>query len=378
MTDSLEFIMRTAQLRTLVDWALPAVPASSQLLVNRCFRVQVSPGHLQLAAAGDRLNVLADALAVITSSTGTAYLPAKMLKAILAEASGDDIAVTVKGSEARATSGDASWTLLVPGPTGHAGLPDLSAVEFRPFSRVKMQAALSAVRHAVGTDSGRPQYTQLSIAEAGGVMYACATDSAQFARVPVPGFPVPLPVPGAALGELTRLLSKSGDEDVLVADTAAHVVFRAGPVTLAAAKTPYALPDVGAFLAAREVNEQELVVDRAKLVTALRQVQVSASATTSAVALILADGPRPGLRVVTRDGQNSAEAPVPARWDGGSEVLVVNGQFLMAMIAACPADECTFKVGRQRGAQLAPLVLADDSSGMLASIQQLAHNLLKY
>jgi hypothetical protein len=75
---------------------------------------------------------------------------------------------------------------------------------------------------------------------------------------------------------------------------------------------------------------------------------------------------------------DSAEAPVAAKWEGERQILVVNGTFLAAMLAAYPAEECTFRVGKPRGALLAPLVLCDPETGALAACQQLVHRTLGY
>lgn len=377
---ALEFTMRKHLLLALAEWALPVVPASAQLPVNRCFRLQLAPDRLQLGGAGGQLNVLTEAAAVLTRSAGTVFLPARTFTDALAQAPDGDVHVRVAGNEAVVTAGSTRWTLRTPLPDGYAGLPDLSGAQFSPAGRVKTLAALKAVRHAVGTDAGRPAYTQAAVMELDGQLCACACDSVRFARVPV-DFPFPLQVPGAMLPGLVKLLSKSADETVDVADHGPCTVFRAGPVTLAAVKAPDSLPDVSRFLAAAAGNDLELTVDRAELAAALKRVRVSASASTSAVALI-AD-PDDGLILATRGDlvsghYDSAEAPVAAKWEGDRQILVVNGAFLADMLAAYPAAECTFLVGKARGAQLAPLVLRDPETGALAACQQLVHRTLGY
>lgn len=233
--EPLEFAVRRFQLVQLARWAGTAVPSGQVArAVSACFQVTVRPGMLRLAAVDQAKCVTAESPAVRTASSGTAYIPAKKLEALLSEAPEGDVTVAVKGSTAVVSAGAASWELRLPGPEGYTGLPDLSEVSLAPVSREKFLGALATVRHAVGRDDGRPQYRQVRIEESGGNMYACATDSSQFSRCPLPGFPVPLSVPAAVLDDLVKLLSKSASEDVEVAESERHVVFRAGPVTMAA------------------------------------------------------------------------------------------------------------------------------------------------
>lgn len=390
MSDDLQFTVRRFQLAQLADWALGAIPGGTTTRpVHGCFQVSVSPARLQVAAVNQYISIAAATPSVQSESSGTAYLPARKLKSILAEAPEGDVVVQVKGGTASLTAGSAAWQLRLPSAEGYIGLPDLSEALFAPVSRGKLLAALSAVRHAVGRDSGRPSFTQVSIAEsvlAAGtprertVMCANAVDSSQFARAPVPGFPVPVAVPATALDELLKLL-KAPDDSAEVADAGRHVVVRVGPVTLAALKPAASFPDVdGLFLRRAAENDLPLTVDKQALITALRRVQINSDASTSAVALIADDsGARAELTVTSRDAAgNSAEEVIPADWEGGRQMLVVSAGFLSAMVAAHPGAECTFRVGRARGQVVPPLLLEDADAGVTGICLGMPPKLLGY
>jgi DNA polymerase III sliding clamp (beta) subunit (PCNA family) len=365
--------MRRFQLTVLADCAMTAVPSGQTALpVNGCFQVDVSPERLRVAGAGKHLSVFAESPAVSTSSEGTAYIPAKKLKAILSEAPEGDVTVSVKGSTAVVTAGAASWSLRLPPPDNYTGLPDLTGAEFRKAGREDLLAALTAVRHAVGRDMGRPAFAQVRIAESGGVMYACAADANQFARARAAGFPLPVTIPGPGLDDLVKQLARSPEKEVEVADLGPRVVFRAGPVTLALAKIPAAFPDTDAtFLRQVQGNDQVLGVDKAELGQALRRVQITADAVSSAVALDI-DGEALALTVRSQDKNENSAHEVVALDPGrtvftGRQTLVVNAEFLTAMLAAHRAAACEFKIGKERG-KVRPMLLLEDTGAGITSI----------
>jgi DNA polymerase III sliding clamp (beta) subunit (PCNA family) len=379
---SLEFTVRVAMLAQLVEWAMVAVPASATLPVNGCFQVTVSPDRLQVAATDQAKAVLADIPAVLTQSAGQVYLPAKRLRAILAEARDGDVTVSVKGGTAVLTASSASWQLRLPSPDGYTGMPDLSAAEFAPASREALWRALDTVRHAVGKDAGRPSFTQVRIAEADGTMFADAADSAQFSRAPVPGFPHGVLIPGGVLDDLLKLLAKSPVDDVEVAEAGPYAVFRVGPVTLAALRMGAPFPNVDKlFLGAVKGNDMRLGVDKSELAAALRRVRVNTDASTSAVALIADTAPngRGRLTVTGRDkAGNSAEEVIPASWDGGQHLIVVNAAFLASLLAAHPSPTCEFLLGKDRGKVRAPLLLRDEDKQVTGTCPQMPPALVGY
>jgi DNA polymerase III sliding clamp (beta) subunit (PCNA family) len=359
-----------------------AVPSSATLPVNGCFQVTVSPERLQVAATDQAKAVVTEIPAVLTQSSGQVYLPAKKLRSILSEAREGDVTVSVKGGTAAVTAGSASWQLRLPNPDGYTGMPDLTAAEFAPVSREGLRWALDTVRHAVGKDAGRPQFTQVRIADSGGVMYASATDSGQFSRAPVPGFPHEVLVPGGVLDDLLKLLAKIPVDDAEVAESGPYAVFRVGTVTLAALRMGAPFPNVEQlFLGPVKGNDMKLGVDKEELSAALRRVRVNTDASTSAVALIAdtASNGRGQLTVTGRDkGGNSAEEVIPAAWSGGQHLMVVNAVFLASLLAAHPAATCEFMVGKDRGRVRAPLLLEDKDKQVTGTCPQMPPALVGY
>jgi DNA polymerase-3 subunit beta len=377
-----QFTVRKMVLAQLADWVLPAVPSGTSLPVHECLEVLAGDGSLQVSATSQHVTITAESPAVSTQAPGAVYIPAKRLKAVLAEAPDGDVTVTAKGAFARVAAGSASWELKLPDPARWSGLPDLSEAGFSPASREGLLTALSTVRHAVGRDPGRPMYTQVRIAESGGVMYASAADAAQFSRAPVPGFPAAVSIPAQGMDDLVKLLGKVPVGDAAVADAGKYTVFRVGAVTLSLLKMARDFPDTDAlFLAPTAAHDQVLAVDKAALVKALRRVSITADPKTSAVALIADDsGGAPALTVTSRDAErNSAEEAIPAKWSGGRRVLVVHASFLAAMVAAHPGATCEFRVGRDRSPKnLAHLRLDDEDAGVTSVVLRMPAALMGY
>ena len=320
---------------------------------------------------------------MLSQSSGQVYLPAKKLRSILSEARDGDVTVSVKGNTATVTAGQASWQLRLPPADNYTGMPDLSAAEFVPVSRENLRWALDTVRHAVGREAGRPAFTQVRVnGDAAGRMFACATDSGQFASAPADGFPRDMLIPGGVLDDLLKLLAKVPVDDVEVAEAGSYAVFRVGTVTLAALRVGAPFPNVEQlFLGPVKGNDMTLGVDKEELAAALRRVRVNTDASTSAVALIAdtASNGRGQLTVTGRDkGGNSAEEVIPAAWSGGQHLMVVNAVFLANLLAAHPGAACEFKVGKDRGKLRAPLLLRDEDRQVTGTCPQMPPNLVGY
>jgi DNA polymerase III sliding clamp (beta) subunit (PCNA family) len=378
----LEFLVRRHVLARLAEQAASVIPTGHLTQeVFGCVRVTVGPGRVELAGTNMERTVWAETGSVSTVDTGRFYLPARKLRAILAEAADGDVRVAVRGSQAAVTAAGDSWTQKLPPSDRYPELLDLSAVEFGKVSRKELIGALGTVRHAVGKDTGRPQYAQVSVAATRGPVSAVtvsAWDSAQFARAPLPSFPFVCGIPASVLDDLAKLLAASPDEHAEAGQTEGALAFRVGPVTLAVLKITKAFPDADKLvLGPARANDQELAVeDRAELLQAIRRVRINADPETSAIGLELAAGQ---LTLMARDKrENAAVAAVAAAWPGEPRKLVVNGRFLYDMVEACPAATCVFRIGADAGKQRPQLLLADEAAGVYLVIPQMPPSVVGY
>lgn len=379
MADKVEFTAARHVLAMMAEWGMTAVPSSFTVPVNGCFQVTAADGKLTFAAADAQSAVFVTSPAADIAAEGAVFVQAKRLRALLAEAPAGDVKLAVRGGHAVVTAGSASWEIRLPTTErGHYGFPDLTAAQYLPAEREPLHTALATVRHAMGRDSGRPAYMQVRIQESGGQAYAYAVDSVQLARCRVPGFPGEVSVPGPVLDDLLKLLGKTADDKVEVAETADRVVFRAGPVTLAALKSTQVFPPAEEqFVEPAAANDMRLQVDKAELQQALRRVKVVASAATSAIGLEVAAGK---LTVTSNDGagSNSAREQLSAKWDGPDMVVVVSAEQLAAALSGHPGATCTFWLGKAQGQQQAKVKLEDPDAGVLFICSPLALKTLGY
>jgi DNA polymerase III subunit beta len=365
------FRMRRAMLHQLAEQAGIAIPSrETTQKVLSCFRVTIGPDGVTLAATDLQRTVFAGTAAVQRDGDGTVFLPAKRLRAILAEAPEGDVAVSVSGKTAVVAAGGTTWALDLPPAAGYGELIDPDAVSLVPAGREVLLSALKTVRHAVCRDSGRPAYTQVLIAGEAGAMYAWGTDSSQHARAPVPGFPFATRIPAAMLDDLIKLLGSVQAGEVAAGDDGRSVLFRVGPVVLSCLRMGKEFPDMGKLMMAPTAgNDAELIADKAELAAAVRRVAINASTRTSALALI-ADGGT--LTVQARDdGGNKAEEAVAVKWGGPRRLIVINWHHLMAMLAAHPGASCVFRLGAGQGKVLPPVRLDDPETGVIAVAPQM-------
>lgn len=371
-----EFRVRRVILAQLAAQAAVAVPARESLAVHGCFRVTVSPGYLQLAATDSQLTVLAGTRSVDADGAVVIYLPAKRLKQIIDAAPDGDIIVSVNREMARVKAGEAggpSWGVRMPPPRGYSVLLDLDleAVSFAKIRREPFLAALGIIRHAVCRDASRPQHAQVRLAKDGGDVYAAAFDGAQFCRARVPGFPFETALPAALLPDLIKMLERSQAEEIEAGELDGTVVFRTGHTVLACQLSGVGFPDTDAdVLEPTAGYAAELGVDGTELARAVRRTAICAHPTTSALALEVS-GKKLSVQARDDDG-NTAEEAIGCTWSGEDRLLVVNHQFLSAMLAVHPPGTCSFRVGEDKGRRRSMVRLEDPSSGVISVIPQMA------
>lgn len=360
------FTVKRYVLADLCERAAAAISsrADASHPVLGCFKVHAGGERGLRVAATDmeRTIITATSAFTATSEDGLVYLPAKRLVAMLHAAPEGEVTVKVIKNKAEVTVPDAaSWDLRLPDSASYPLLPDPGEIEFHPYSREKLLTALKSVRHAICRDAARSNLTQVSISGSGEARVVVASDANRMAQARVPGFPLAMCVPSAAAEDLVKLLSSSPDvKDIEVGQTAGLVFFRVGHVTLAANKRQATFPDVESqLLKPAADNADVLTIDRSQLQSAIKRVRINADTETAAIALDISPGE---VAVVSRDkNSNSARETVPAKWDGGKRLVVVNHVFLTEAIDAHPDQACEFKLGADIGKKRSMVLLEGDN-----------------
>jgi len=372
------FTARRMVLAALADKAISVVPTREVVPVLKHFQVQVAPGRLQLAATDLELSVLASTPAVTADATQTLVLPARKLLVILREAPDGDVTIEVTGDTATVRAGPASWSLVLEDASAYPPLPDPAAVQMHPVNRAAFVAALKAVRHAVGRDSGRPPLMQVDIAAGGaGTATVTACDGVRFARTTLPGFGLSMQLPSGALDDLVKMADGADLDEIQAGETGPALVFRIGGTVFLATRMTAKFPDVEKLLLKpAEGNKLLLTADKAELSAVIRRVRINADESTSAIGLRLSAGK---LTVIARDTHgNRAQETIDAGWEHGDRLVVVSHQFLSEMAAAHPAAQCRFWLGPEAGRKHPVLMLKDDESGTIGVIYQMNASLVGY
>lgn len=368
------FMAKRFVLTGLCEKAAPVVPASQdsqQILKN--FLFEVAPGSLRVTGSDLEMSILASSPSVVTESTASVVLPARRLRDLLREAPECDITITVTGDKAHIAAGPVSWDLhLYPDKNDFPAMPDLAVVTWDSVDRAAFLAAVRAVRHAIGRDGARPPLMMVSIAEG----KVTASDGVRFQRATLE-FPGTMQIPAAAVDHLLRIMGGSESSTVEVASEGNYLVFQVGSTVFLTHQLMARFPDMEKLMLRPALeNKFELTCDRAALTEAVRRVAINADDATSAIGLRLKAGE---VVVFSSDkSYNGAEQPVEAAWSGPDRLVVLNHEFLAAMLAAWPSPSCTFRLGADTGKRKSLILLSDEKTGLTGIIQQLHAQLLGY
>jgi len=373
----LEFQVRRWQLQHLVEFGAAVLPSRPTQQVYGCFRAEVSPGRLRLTAADGQMTVLAELGAVATEDTGTVFLPGAKLQAYLSAAPDVDMTVRVRKNFATVAAAGTEWQTRLPPPDGYPEVLDPAEVDFARLPREPLLAALKAVRHAAGRDQQRPAHTQVHIAKDGDEMFATAYDGSQYARAPVPGFPIETDLPTVMLDPLVKLLDKDDSPEVEVAEHERAVVFRVGDVVFSCLKMATAFPDLDQLVRQPvSLFTDQAQFDRDELLGAVKRAAINAHRLTSAIALIFADG---SLTISAHDDdENNAQETVQATWAGARRLLAVNWRFLVEMLSVHPVGVCTLRFGENIARELSMVALESGESRITVVIPQMLPTSMGY
>lgn len=377
------FTVKRYILADLCKHAAVAVPSRDTMAILGCFQVQLGGlSALQVAATDMERTVFTQTDTVPwddTASPASVYLPARKLLAMLDEAPEGDVTIKVAKNKAEVSVPGASWSLVLPDPGGYPKLPDPGTIEWLPYKRETLLAALKLIRHAICRDASRANLTQVAI-DAGTIT---ASDGSRLARAELPEFPISACVPAAAVADLVKLLSTIPVENIYAGQTPGLVAFKVGHVIQAASKRQMPFPDVdNQLVKPAEQNDESLVIDKVQLAKAINQVAINADTATAAIGLWVAPE---HVAVVARDKSgNSARVVVPAKWVPALETgevkterqVVVNHVHLAEAIEAHPDGACEFLLGKDMGKKRSMVLLS--GGGLVQVLSQMPPALVGY
>lgn len=362
--DSVRFQIQKNILLALLDKVSLVVPVKADNLALKNFYVQV--GDVLKITGHDGFHSLIVSTKLFEPvARGSMMLPAKMLTEILRSV--PDVLVDIEfiNGTIIVVAGGASWELRALSGLAYPNvLPKVPGTPPAEVDRTAFLEALSTVKYAVARDVARPGLKMIDIRH--NKMTAC--DGNRFQRAPI-NCP-PMQIGRESVDLIQRVLESSTSPNFLLGEADNKLVFKVDKTLLLVTKPTAKFPHAEQlFLRPALNNDQELIVSKDELVSAIKHVRLCADEDTSAIALKLT---KDKIEVSTRDevGNKSKEV-ISATWKGKSRTLTVHHKYLLEALAVHNQDECKFMLGEDAQSRKSPLLLMDADSGKVGVVQQM-------
>lgn len=365
-TSSLKFRTKKFALQHLLEKAASVVPTRDLLPVLKNFMVVAQPGLIRVAATDLELSVVAVSEMVSVEGAGSAVFPAKRLLEIVREAEDGELEINVDHGEAHIAVGRTSWTLKLMPSDEYPPLPDADDIEFTTIDRGKFIGSINSVKYAAATETVRPSLMLIDVTN--GQMRA--SDGVRFQQVKVePNIP-DIQIPINAVDDLLKILRTTESNEVELGEDDNSLVFRVAGDIFVAQKLTAIFPDVDSQLVKPALlNDQKLNVDREDLVAAIKRVRITADPETSAIVLELGKNK---LTVRSKDKYGStATEELDVFWEGPERQVAFNHVHLIQMLDMLDLKSCPFFLGTDTKTRPTPLLIRDDSNGLIGVLNQL-------
>lgn len=360
-------------LKVLLEKAVEVVPNKSVIPVIKNFQFRVRGDKLSVVATNLNMSIIAStAMSVETKTGGVEVFPARKLLEIVRESDdGSRVFISVTGRTAVVVAGNASWEIALGRGSDFPRMPKVAAGDLQEVDRAELLRCLSTVKYAVG-NAGRESLMMINVKS--GRFTACDGSRLQQARMS--GLSIDMQIPGSAIDKLIKMLKASDLQTMQVGEAENRLVFRVGADVLLVNKTASEFPPLEQlWLRPALSNDQELVVEKDLLLSAIKRVKINVDLEYSAVSLRLVPGPegRMGELVISAsdvDG-NSAVETVPANWAGKKRELVLHFRYLAEMLSSYAPDDCLFKLGEDQKTKKSSVLLLDAEARSMGIVQQM-------
>lgn len=360
--------------RQELDKALTAVgalvPNKHLIPVLTNFHLRFEDLDLRITGSDKAVSAIQHVECLKGSKQGSAVFNAPKLQSIVREAAGETliIKVTSKKNKQSCTivSGAAKWQFNLDSVSQFPDFSDdIEAVELVETERLPFLNALTRVRKSVSQDAMRPYLMMVDIA--GGRMRS--SDSNRFQQVKFK-FPFDCQIPTRAVNELVSRLVGYSMEHIEVGQTDQHLLYRFGKLLLIAQKNTAQFPDIEEVMLKPVLsNDQDLLVDRKALLSAIKRTRITADENTSAVILSLNKG---SVTVQTKDhvGGVSIDS-VDATWDHPPRHVSFNHLYLTDLLSSTNSETCVFRLGKDLKTKPTSILMEDESEGFTAVLSQI-------
>jgi DNA polymerase-3 subunit beta len=352
----------------MMEKAITAVPSKDIIPVYLNFQFRVRQDGLDIVASNEDMTVIVSTDQVQTKVAGTELFPAKNLVDIVREAgTGTTIYIEVTQAGAVIVAGNFSSEIELYAATKFPSPEDLSGVVFYDFDRMKFLNAISLVKYALPRKDFGGLATLKFVNIRNGKFTAC--DGSRFQQARVDEFDLNMKLAAGSIPALLKLMSTTDQETAQVAELDNWLVFRINSLVIYVKKKSSVYPNVEQlWLRPALANDQVLLVDKAELITAIKQVKTSADADSNAVGLIIESN---HIEVRIKGSNGSARTTIPCTLEGKSRKFVVNYLHLAEMLKAYPEKECKFLLGEDSQTRKSAILLRNDDTMAIAVIPQM-------
>ena len=365
-TEGICFEVDRNVLKVLLEKAIDVVPTKDMYPVLKNFQFRVRGDKLSVVSSNMDMSIIASTgMSVESKVGGVEVFPARKLLEIVRESdSSSRVFIQVTGRTAVVVAGNASWEIALAKGSDFPRMPKLGDAEVQTVDRAEFLRALSTVKYAMHTAR-----EHLMMVHIGGSRFT-ACDSNRLQQAQVPGLMLDMRIPAGAVDTLIKMLKASDAKDLHVGVIDRRLLFRVGADVLLINRTDAKFPELdGLWIRPALANDQELRVDKAALIAALKQIKVSVDTEYNAVIGYLKSNELT-LFACDDDG-NRGEAVIPAQWDGPKRELTVHYRYLRELLSHYGPDECLFKLGEDQKTKKSPVLLMDTESRSIGIVQQM-------
>ncbi len=356
-------------LLSLLERAIGVVPSRDMVPVLTNFQFRLSEGEIKVVASSLDMSLVVSTSQVDVKVPGVEVFPARTLLAIIKETgNGDSVLIEVTKLGAVISSGTFAAEIRLTNGSDFPAMDNLDDVKFHEINRASFVDALSTVKYALPGKEYSGQDTLRMISIKGGKFTAC--DGSRFQQVRIDGFRLSMQLPTFSINTLLKVLNSVDAVTMEVGETKKRLVFRLGNMVFYVNKMEDPYPNVEQlWLRPALSNDQEFIVDRKELITAIKQVRIAADSSSHAIGLMLDES---SVKIVAKDtNSNTAQTTIACKWAGKPKTVVVNYMHLAEMLKAYTQPECRFLLGEDTKTYRAPILLKDDDTMAIATISQM-------
>lgn len=362
------FEIKREVLLSLLEKAIGVVPNRDMIPVLTNFQFRVFTDRLEVVSSSLEMSIVVSTTQIDTKVPGVQVFPARTLLTVVKESSAEStIFIEVTNAGAVIVAGGYSADIKLVDGRDFPVMDNINDIEFYTVSRQDFVDAIAMVKYALpGKDySGQDSMRMVSIK--GGKFTAC--DGSRFQQVRIDNFKLSMQLPSASISNLIKILSSSDTEELEIGETAKRLVFKLGSTIFYVNKLDDPYPNVEQlWLRPALSNDQELLVNKRELITAIKQVKIAVDSSFHAIGLMLDET---SLKVVAKDTNNSASVVIPCKWAGKAKNVVVNYIHLAEMLKAYEPEECRFLLGKDTKTYKPPILLKNDNTLAIATIAQM-------